>query len=73
MTTATQNGPRRGWLGPGLAFPASLVVLAIIMVPILQLSRYSFNRFDPAELMRPPSPSTTTPSSSATPTTATYS
>ncbi|MBO9331667.1 ABC transporter permease [Achromobacter pulmonis] len=52
MTTATQNGPRRGWLGPGLAFPASLVVLAIIMVPILQLARYSFNRFDPAELMQ---------------------
>lgn len=52
MTTATPNGPRRGWLGPGLAFPASLVVLAIIMVPILQLARYSFNRFDPAELMQ---------------------
>ncbi|SSW61718.1 ABC transporter permease [Achromobacter agilis] len=52
MTTATQDRPRRGWLGPGLAFPASLVVLAIILVPILQLARYSFNRFDPAELMQ---------------------
>lgn len=52
MTTATQDGARRGWLGPGLAFPASLVVLAIILIPILQLARYSFNRFDPAELMQ---------------------
>jgi putative spermidine/putrescine transport system permease protein len=52
MTTATQDGRPSRWLGPGLAFPASLVVLVIIMIPILQLARYSFNRFDPAELMQ---------------------
>lgn len=39
-------------LGAGLAFPASLVVLLIIMVPLLQLVRYSFNHFDPAEMMQ---------------------
>jgi putative spermidine/putrescine transport system permease protein len=52
MTTATQDGRPSRWLGPGLAFPASLVVLVIILVPILQLARYSFNLFDPAELMQ---------------------
>lgn len=52
MTTATQDGRPSRWLGPGLAFPASLVVLVIIMIPILQLARYSFNQFDPAELMQ---------------------
>ncbi len=39
-------------LGAGLAFPASLVVLLIIMVPLLQLVRYSFNHFDPVEMMQ---------------------
>jgi putative spermidine/putrescine transport system permease protein len=39
-------------LGAGLAFPASLVVLLIIMVPLLQLVRYSFNHFDPTEMMQ---------------------
>ncbi|CAM3597882.1 ABC transporter permease [Bordetella sputigena] len=39
-------------LGAGLAFPASLVVLLIIMVPLLQLVRYSFNHFDPNEMMQ---------------------
>ncbi|OZI66402.1 ABC transporter permease [Bordetella genomosp. 11] len=39
-------------LGAGLAFPASLVVLLIIVVPLLQLVRYSFNHFDPADMMQ---------------------
>lgn len=52
MTTATQDIRPSRWLGPGLAFPASLVVLVIIMIPLLQLARYSFNHFDPAELMQ---------------------
>jgi len=52
MQTSSQNGRGSRWLGAGLAFPASLVVLIIIMVPILQLARYSFNHFDPAELMQ---------------------
>ncbi|OZI25840.1 ABC transporter permease [Bordetella genomosp. 9] len=43
---------RRVPLGASLAFPASLVVLLIIMVPLLQLVRYSFNHFDPSEMMQ---------------------
>ncbi len=39
-------------LGASLAFPASIVVLLIILVPILLLFRYSFNEFDPQEMMR---------------------
>jgi putative spermidine/putrescine transport system permease protein len=39
-------------LGAGLAFPASLVVMLIIMVPLLMLVRYSFNHFDPGEMMQ---------------------
>lgn len=38
--------------GPMMAFPASLVVLAIIVIPILILFRYSFNHYDVVELMR---------------------
>lgn len=52
MKTATREGQASGWLGPGLVFPASLVVLLIMLVPVLQLARYSLNRFDPAELMQ---------------------
>lgn len=33
-------------LGPSLAFPASLVVLLVMFIPILMLFRYSFNAFD---------------------------
>ncbi|MFC4298243.1 MAG: ABC transporter permease [Castellaniella sp.] len=38
-------------LGPGLAFPASLVVLVIIILPVLLVFRYSFNHFDPVDMM----------------------
>jgi putative spermidine/putrescine transport system permease protein len=52
-TAAPASAASRGRaLGGGLAFPASLVVLLIIMVPLLQLVRYSFNHFDPAEMMQ---------------------
>ncbi len=33
-------------LGRSLAFPASIVVLLVMLVPILMLFRYSFNHFD---------------------------
>lgn len=39
-------------LGGSLAFPASVVVLIIIMVPILMMFRYSFNAYDPIEIMK---------------------
>ncbi|WP_454689682.1 ABC transporter permease [Achromobacter aloeverae] len=35
--------------GASMAFPASLVVLVIVLVPILMLFRYSFEHFDPAQ------------------------
>lgn len=35
-----------------MTFPASLVVLLIIMVPILMLFRFSFNQYDATEMMR---------------------
>lgn len=43
---------RAGRLGAGLAFPASIVVLIIIMLPILMMFRYSFNAYDPIEIMK---------------------
>lgn len=39
-------------LGFSLAFPASIVVLLIILMPILLLFRYSFNHFDPVDMMQ---------------------
>jgi len=51
-TAASVSRPRPVRLGAGLAFPAALVVLLIIMVPLLQLVRYSFNHFDPTEMMQ---------------------
>lgn len=38
--------------GAGLAFPASLLVILVMLVPALQLFRYSFNRYDPVETMK---------------------
>ena len=52
MNPATRDTPRSGLFGGVLAFPASIVVLVIIMVPILQLFRYSFNHFDPVNMMQ---------------------
>lgn len=39
-------------LGFSLAFPASIVVLLIILMPIFLLFRYSFNHFDPVDMMQ---------------------
>ncbi|NDY82563.1 ABC transporter permease [Orrella sp. NBD-18] len=44
-----QSGSRLGIL---LAFPSSLVVFIIIMIPILLMFRYSFNHHDPVDIMR---------------------
>lgn len=44
-----QSGSRLGIL---LAFPSSLVVFFIIMIPILLMFRYSFNHHDPVDIMR---------------------
>jgi putative spermidine/putrescine transport system permease protein len=52
MNSSSPTQSRGKWLGAGLSFPASIVVLVIIMIPILQLFRYSFNHFDPAEMMQ---------------------
>lgn len=43
-STDTKQGGRA--LGAGLAFPASLIVLCVMLVPILMLFRYSFNNFE---------------------------
>ncbi|WP_233237506.1 ABC transporter permease [Bordetella sp. LUAb4] len=46
---AAGNGRARG---ASMAFPASLVVLVIVLVPILMLFRYSFEHFDPVKTMQ---------------------
>ena len=38
--------------GASIAFPASIVVLGIIVVPLFLMLGYSFNHFDPVELMQ---------------------
>lgn len=43
---------RTGFVGIGMAFPASLLVLLIIVLPIGMLFRYSFNAFDPSLMMQ---------------------
>lgn len=43
--TSSQGRPGK-LLGVSMAFPASIVVLIVIVVPILMLFRYSFNHFD---------------------------
>ena len=52
MTQHFAEQARRARLGGTLAFPASLVVLVIIMVPIVLMMRYSFNQFDPVQMMK---------------------
>jgi putative spermidine/putrescine transport system permease protein len=39
-------------LGPGLAFPASIVVLLVIVLPMLLLCRNSFDHFAPAAVVQ---------------------
>lgn len=54
MSASTTPVPARtdGKLGVLLAFPASLVVLIIIMVPVMMMFRYSFNHHDAIDIMR---------------------
>ena len=46
---AGRTGRRLGVL---LAFPSSLIVFFIIMIPIVLMFRYSFNHYDPINMMR---------------------
>lgn len=46
MDTAEKRVRQDRRLGASLAFPASLMVLIVMLVPILMLFRYSFNQFD---------------------------
>jgi len=52
MDAHAQSGGKRGVLGAALAFPASLVVLVIMMVPLVMMLRYSFNQYDPVQMMK---------------------
>jgi putative spermidine/putrescine transport system permease protein len=47
----TSPSRARGTTGALLATPASLLVIIVIVVPAIQLFRYSFNHFDPTQLM----------------------
>ncbi|VVE38760.1 MULTISPECIES: ABC transporter permease [Pandoraea] len=49
---ATARAVRGAFTGGALAFPATLVVLVVIVLPGLQLLRYSLNRFDPVDMMQ---------------------
>ena len=52
MDAQAQSGGNRSVLGAALAFPASLVVLVIMMVPLVMMLRYSFNQYDPVQMMK---------------------
>ena len=52
MDRQAKPDDRRSALGSALAFPASLVVLVIIMVPLAMMLRYSFNQYDPVQMMK---------------------
>ena len=52
MSATSLNDARHARLGACLAFPSSLVVFCIIMVPIVLMFRYSFNFHDPIHVMR---------------------
>ncbi len=46
MSSADQNSRASRRRGASLAFPASIMVLVIMLLPILMLFRYSFNHFE---------------------------
>jgi len=52
MSKPTDSLVLKAKLGMGLAFPASVVVLLIIFVPMLMMARYSLNQFSPGQLMK---------------------
>ncbi len=49
---ATARAVRGALTGGSLVTPATFVVLFVIVLPGLQLVRYSFNRFDPVDMMQ---------------------
>ncbi|WP_083253823.1 ABC transporter permease [Pandoraea sp. ISTKB] len=51
-TARARRALRGAFTGGSLAAPATLVVLLVIVLPGLQLVRYSFNRFDPVDMMQ---------------------
>lgn len=51
MNTVASESGRQRRIGASMAFPASLVVLLIVIVPILLLFRYSFDHFDPVHTL----------------------
>jgi putative spermidine/putrescine transport system permease protein len=46
-----QEQERSGWRGAALAWPALLLVVLFLMAPLALILRYSFDRYDPAQLM----------------------
>jgi len=46
-----QEQGRKGWRGSVLAWPALLLVVLFLMAPLALVLRYSFDRYDPAQLM----------------------
>jgi len=48
----SQAALARRWPGTALSLPASLLVVVIVLIPTLQLFRYSLNVYDPVETMR---------------------
>jgi putative spermidine/putrescine transport system permease protein len=52
MNTFTSGSTARGGAGLALVSPATAIVVLIIVVPALQLVRYSFNHFDAVEMMQ---------------------
>lgn len=51
MDSADKSARSAARKGVSLAFPASLMVLIVMVVPILMLFRYSFNQFDSAAMI----------------------
>ncbi|CAM3997676.1 ABC transporter permease [Bordetella tumulicola] len=51
MDSAEKSARQSRRMGASLAFPASLMVLIVMLVPILMLFRYSFNHFDNAMMV----------------------
>jgi putative spermidine/putrescine transport system permease protein len=52
MDTALPTSPATRRIGASMAFPASLVVLLIVLVPIVLMFRYSFEHYDAVETVR---------------------
>lgn len=52
MNASAPQTESRHKVGASMAFPASLVVLLIVLLPMLMLFRYSFDHFDPVQTIR---------------------